>query len=361
MDRVYNFSAGPSMMPLPVLESIQKDLVNYKGMGLSVMEMSHRSKMYEDIIFASRENLKKIMGISDDYAILFLQGGATLQFSSVAMNMSLSNDNIDYVITGEFAKKAYEEAKKYSKNAKAIASSEDKKYTYIPTIDKSVLSANSKYLHITLNNTIYGTMYNALPNIGDTSLVADASSIILGKEYDINKFDLMYAGAQKNIGIAGVSVVIVKKSKLVDVESNVPSILDFKKQIKNDSMLNTPPTFAIYVLGLMLEWVISQGGVKTLESINKEKAKILYDTIDNSKIFTANASVESRSIMNVNFVAKDENITNSFIDFAKTKGIINIKGHKAVGGLRASIYNAMPIEGVKKLVNAIKDFELKNK
>lgn len=357
MNRVFNFSAGPSMLPLPVLEQVQKDLICYNNTGCSVMEMSHRSKMYEPIIAHAEEALRKLMHISDEYAVLFAHGGASLQFSTVAMNLASRTDNIDYALTGEFASKAFKEAQRWSSNAKAIVSSKDKNFTYIPTITKDMIRSDAKYLHITVNNTIYGTQYNELPDTGNVPLVGDMSSIILGKEYDVNKFGLIYAGVQKNMGPAGVCVVIVKKSLFRELDPVVPPLLSFKNMMENQSMPNTPATFTIYVMGLVFDWVEQMGGVKGIQKINEDKANLLYDFIDNSKLFTSPANKEDRSIMNVNFVLKDDNLTSEFLKLTESKGLINLKGHRAVGGCRASIYNAMPVDGVKALIACMKDFE----
>ncbi|MGL4347147.1 MAG: 3-phosphoserine/phosphohydroxythreonine transaminase [Chitinophagaceae bacterium] len=357
MNRVFNFSAGPSMLPFPVLEQIQKDLLSYKNTGCSVMEMSHRSKMYEPIISHAEETLRQLMNISNEYAVLFAHGGASLQFSTIAMNLASRTDNIDYVITGEFASKAFIEAKRWSSNTKAIVSSKDKNFTYIPHITKNIIRRNSKYLHITVNNTIYGTQYNQLPDTGNIPLVGDISSIILGKEYDINKFGLMYAGTQKNMGPAGVCVIIVKKRMLRELDAVVPPLLSFEHMMKNQSMPNTPATFTIYVMGLVFDWLQEMGGVREIQKVNEEKATLLYDFIDNSQFFTSFAKKEDRSIMNVNFVLKNDQLTNEFLKLTESRGLVNLKGHRAVGGCRASIYNAMPIEGVNALIACMKEFE----
>lgn len=360
MKRVYNFAAGPAAIPLEVLESIQKNVCNYNEEGLSVMEMSHRSKTYEKIINETRENLKKILKLSDDFEILFLQGGASLQFAMVPLNLANEGDTTYYAVTGNFANKAWEEAKKWTK-AIDITNSKEDKYKYIPEIDNSKIDKSAKYLHITSNNTIFGTMYDKLPNI-DIPLVADVSSNILGKDYDYNKFALAYAGAQKNLGPAGLTVVIVNKKFIrEDVRSTIPTMLRYDIHAKNSSMYNTPPTFAIYVAGEMFKWVLKEGGVSAIEKRNIEKAKMLYDLIDNSSFYKAFADKNSRSIMNVTFNLPSEELEAKFIEEAKAAGMINLKGHRVLGGIRASIYNAMTVDGVKTLAEFMQTFEKNNK
>lgn len=357
MERVFNFSAGPSMMPLSVLEKVRDELVSYPGSGCSVMEMSHRSRPYQAIIDEAEATLRKIMKISDDYSVLFLQGGASLQFSMVPMNLAKRGDTFDYAITGQFASKAFTEAKRWG-NAVAVTSSKEDKYSHIPKITRDMLSKGAKYLHITGNNTIFGTCYNTLPDCGDVPLVCDLSSVILGKEFDADKFALIYAGAQKNMGPAGLTVVIMKKALLEnEIDDLVPSMLNYKKMADEGSMYNTPPTFAIYVAGLAYKWVDSMGGVAELEKININKAKLLYDTIENSKLFKSPVAIEDRSIMNVTFTLPSEEQTAEFLKLTGARGMVNLKGHRSVGGCRASIYNAMPVEGVVKLTECMKDFE----
>jgi len=356
-DRVFNFSAGPSQMPLPVLEKAQKELLNYGGTGTSVMEMSHRSAAFQDIIDSAEATLRKVMNISDDYAVLFLQGGASLQFSMVPMNLLKRGEKALYAVTGNFAGKAYEEATRWG-DAKVLTSSKDAMFSYIPDIDPSDVDTDAKYLHITGNNTIFGTTYYKTPKTNGVPLVADWSSAILGKEIDINEYELVYAGAQKNIGPAGVTVVIIKKSLLKnEVDNVVPTMLRYDIHADKGSMYNTPPCFAIYVSGLMFSWVESMGGVKEIERLNCEKAKLLYDYIDNSGLYKNDVRKKDRSITNVRFTLPSKELTADFLDFTAKRGLINLKGHKLVGGCRASIYNAMPLEGVQKLVNAMKEFE----
>ncbi len=360
MERVINFAAGPAAMPLEVLQEISKNICNYNEEGLSVMEMSHRSKTYEKIINETRDSLREILKLNDNYDILFLQGGASLQFAMVPLNLSKANDLTYYAVTGNFANKAFEEAKKWT-NAVDITNSKSDKYKFIPKIDSEKLDSKARYLHITANNTIFGTMYNELPKVS-LPLVADVSSNILGKDYDFNKFALAYAGAQKNLGPAGLTIVIIDK-KYIDenVDSKVPTMLRYDIHSKNGSMYNTPPTFAIYVAGLMFKWVKSQGGVKELEKRNIEKAKLLYDILDNSDFYIPFADKESRSIMNVTFNLKSEDLEAKFVEEAKKEGMINLKGHRVLGGIRASIYNAITLEQVKVLADFMEKFEKNNK
>ena len=359
MERVFNFSAGPSMLPVSVLEKAQSELVSYPGAGSSVMEMSHRSRPFEEIIARAQETLRKLMNIPDDYAVLFLQGGASLQFSMVPMNLAKRGDTADYALTGQFATKAYKEGQRWC-NAVAVASSKESTFSYIPKITPEMLSKDAKYLHITGNNTIFGSCYNTLPETGNVPLVCDLSSVILGKVFDVNKFELIYAGAQKNMGPSGLTVVIIKKSLLDnEIDSVVPSMLNYKTMFDADSMYNTPPCYSIYMAGLVYEWVAEQGGVAAMEKRNTEKAAMLYDAIDSSSIFNNPVNKEDRSIMNVTFTLPDEDMTKEFLAMTQERGMINLKGHRSVGGCRASIYNAMPVEGIEALVKCIKDFEAK--
>lgn len=360
MERVLNFAAGPAAIPLEVLESIEKNVCNYNGEGLSVMEMSHRSKTYEKIINETRDNLKKILNLNDDMDILFLQGGASSQFAMVPFNLANVGDLTYYAVTGNFANKAWEEAKKWT-NAIDITNSKADKYKYIPEIDNSKIDKSAKYLHITANNTIFGTMYDKLPEL-NIPLVADVSSNILGKDYDYNKLALAYAGAQKNLGPAGLTVVVINKKYIrEDVANTIPTMFRYDIHSKNGSMYNTPPTFAIYVAGEMFKWVIKEGGVKAIEKRNIEKANMLYDILDNSSFYKPFAEKNSRSIMNVTFNLPTEELEAKFIAEAKENGMINLKGHRVLGGIRASIYNAMTVEGVKKLAEFMITFEKENK
>ena len=359
--RAYNFAAGPSTMPEEVLKQAQADLVCYPGAGCSVMEMSHRSASYQNIIDRAESSLRRLMNIPDDYAVLFLQGGATTQFSMVPMNLMHQGETGAYIDSGNFAHKAIDEANRWGK-AKVIASSREDNYTYIPKIKDSDIPEDAKYLHITGNNTIFGTTYHQTPAHGNALLVADWSSAILGKEIDVKDYDLIYAGAQKNMGPAGLTVVIVKKNILLDpVDDVVPIMLRYKPQIDNGSMYNTPPCWSIYMAGLVFDWVEKQGGVAEMERRNKIKASMLYDLIDNSAIYKNPVAKEDRSITNVVFTLPNQELTDKFIAQAKERNIINIKGHKLVGGLRASIYNGMPIEGVSYLADFMRDFEKENK
>lgn len=356
MERVYNFAAGPSMLPLSVLEEAQKELVNYKGTGMSVMEMSHRSKPYQAIIDNTEATLRRIMNISDDYAVLFLQGGASLQFSMIPMNLMAQGETAAYAETGVFAKKAGKEAAKWGKVV-TVTSGKDCNYSTIPTLTNDMIPDDAKYVHITQNNTIYGTTYHKTPKITKCPLVSDMSSVILGEQFNVDDYGLIYAGAQKNMGPSGLTVVIIKKSLMGNIADIVPSMLSYQLMADNGSMYNTPPCFAIYMAGLVFQWVESEGGVAVLEKRNKEKSSLIYDLLDSSKLFKAAATPESRSYMNVTFTLPTQELTDEFLKLTVENGMTNLKGHRAVGGIRASIYNAMPVEGVQKLVALMKDFE----
>ncbi len=360
MARVFNFSAGPGTLPEEVLKQATTELLDYKGSGMSVMEMSHRSSWYDAIHKKAESDLREIMNIPDNYKVLFLQGGAHLQFSMIPLNLK-NNGKADYLVTGTWAKKACQEGKKYIA-ANTVASSEDKQYTYIPKYDKSSLTIDADYFHITTNNTVYGTRIRqkdivALDNV---PLVADMSSNILSEVYDVSKFGLIYAGAQKNMGPAGVTVVIIRDDLVKEVDPQIPTMLQYKIHADSNSLYNTPPCYSIYICGLVYEWVKKNGGVAAIQKINEEKAQLLYDCIDNSKLFKGTVEKYDRSIMNVNFVTGSEDLDKKFIKEAAERGIANIKGYRTVGGMRASIYNAMPIEGVKALVEFMKEFEAKN-
>jgi len=358
MNRVYNFSAGPSMLPLPVLERAAKEMTDYKGSGMSVMEMSHRSPVYEEIIANAEQNLRKLMNIPDNYKVLFLQGGATTQFAAVPLNLMNKHRKADYIISGQFSKKAADEAAKYGE-VNVLASSKDKNFSYVPYVDK--FSPDADYVHICYNNTIYGTTFHYIPETGGIPLVADMSSYILSAPIDVTRFGLIYAGAQKNMGPAGVTVVIVREDLIGNARPETPVMLDYKVQADNGSMYNTPPCYSIYIAGLVFEWILELGGLEAMEKINREKAAILYDYLDQSKLFKATAQKEFRSRMNVCFVTGSEELDKKFCAEAKAAGFVNLKGHRSVGGMRASIYNAMPIEGVKKLVEFMAKFEAENK
>ena len=356
MDRVYNFAPGPSMLPLPVLEKVQKDLLCYGSTGMSVMEMSHRSRMYLDIFEKTVADLREVMGVPEGYKVMFLQGGATAMFSAVPLNL-MDGGKADYVDSGNFAHNALVEAQKYGEVVVAGSSREDG-YSYIPDY---TLSPDAKYVHITTNNTIYGTRWDHIPETNGVPLVADMSSNILSEVYDVSKFGVIYAGAQKNVAPAGVVILIAREDLLGHELPITPKVMSFKKMADADSMLNTPNCFGIYVAGLTFEWIRAQGGVAALEKVNIEKAKLLYDFLDESALFHGTARAKDRSRMNVTFVTGDAEKDAAFVKAAAAQGLVNLKGHRIVGGMRASIYNAMPIEGVQALVAFMKDFEVRNK
>ncbi|MGE4282276.1 MAG: 3-phosphoserine/phosphohydroxythreonine transaminase [Clostridia bacterium] len=360
MERVYNFSAGPSMLPQTVLEKAQKEMVQYGDSGMSVMEMSHRSSHFEEIIDTTEKILREVMGIPNNYKVLFLQGGASSQFSMIPMNLLTKNKKADYVVTGEFASRAYKEALKYGEINK-IASSEDKKFNYIPKLDCAKFDKEADYFYITTNNTIYGTKYIELPDTGCVPLVADMSSNILSENYDVSKFGLIYAGAQKNMGPAGLTVIIIRDDLIGHAMDMTPTMYDYKTHVQTGSMYNTPPTYSIYICKLVLEWLKDLGGIPAMEKININKANILYDYLDNSSLFEGTAVKKDRSIMNIPFVCSSEDLNKKFIKEATAKGFVNLKGHRSVGGMRASIYNAMPTEGIKSLVEFMKKFEVDNR
>ncbi len=359
MNRVYNFSAGPSMLPLPVLEKAASELVSYGTSGMSVMEMSHRSSDYEAIIFKAMEELRELMIIPENYKILFLQGGASTQFAAVPLNLMNGSGKADYVVTGQFSKKAYSEAKKYG-DVRLVASSEDLNNTYIPQLTKADFRADADYVHICFNNTIYGTKWNYIPDTGDIPLVADMSSCILSEPVDVSKFGLIYAGAQKNVAPAGLTIVIVREDLLGKARPITPSMLDYKIMADNDSMYNTPPCYGIYMAKLVFEWLLENGGLAAMKAVNQRKAAILYDYLDSTDYYAAPAQKPYRSMMNVTFVTGVADLDKKFASEAGKAGFKNIKGHRSVGGMRASIYNAMPVEGVVKLVAFMKKFAQNN-
>ncbi|MBU8791437.1 3-phosphoserine/phosphohydroxythreonine transaminase [Oceanobacillus caeni] len=359
MNRVYNFSAGPSMLPLQVLEKAQKELVNYNNSGMSVMELSHRSGWFTDIITEAEQLLRELMGIPENYKVLFLQGGASQQFAAIPMNLFGENKKADYVNTGSWSKKAIKEAEKFG-DIRVIASSEDKNFTYIPAVNKGMIDPEAAYVHITTNNTIEGTAFREVPDIGNVPLVADMSSNILSEEIDVSKFGLIYAGAQKNIGPAGLTVVIIREDLIGKAQDNCPTMLDFETHSESGSLYNTPPTFAIYMAKLVFEWIKELGGLKEIEKVNREKADILYRCIEESNMFTSPVERSSRSIMNIPFVTPSKELDALFVKEAKEAGLETLKGHRSVGGMRASIYNAMPVEGVQALVEFMKKFEQKH-
>ncbi len=359
MNRVYNFSAGPSMLPLEVLKKAQDEMCEYGTSGMSVMEMSHRSKDYQAIIDGCEALVRELMNVPDNYKVMFLQGGGSSQFAMIPMNLGTKNKKCDIVVTGQWAKKAMQEAKRYIE-VNEIASSADKTFSYIPKLDKSTFSKDADYFYICLNNTIYGTKFNNLPDTGDVPLVADISSCIMSEELDVSKFGLLFAGAQKNLGPAGVTLVIVREDLLGDVLDGTPTMFNYNIHAENGSMYNTPPTYGIYVMKLVLEWIKAQGGVKAVGEINKKKADILYSYLDSSKMFKGTVVPEDRSLMNVPFVTGNDELDAKFVAESKAAGFVNLKGHRTVGGMRASIYNAMPVEGVEKLVEFMKKFEAEN-
>jgi phosphoserine aminotransferase len=359
-ERVYNFSAGPSMLPLEVMELAADQLTNYNGCGMSVMEMSHRSKEFEGILHTAENNLREIMNIPDNYKVLFLQGGATLQFAMIPMNLLRSSKKADYIITGTWSKKAYEEAVKFG-DIKITASSEEDNFSYIPEVKREDFRQDADYVYIALNETIHGLKYPNIPDTGDIPLVGDLSSCILSEEVDVSKFGLIYAGAQKNIGPAGVVIVIIREDLIGHAPKDAPAYMDYKIHANNDSMYNTPPTFGIYIAGEVFKNIKRLGGVPGLGKINREKAKKLYDYIDGSSLYKCPVAEKDRSLMNVVFVTGDEALDKKFTSEAKAAGLHNLGGHRSIGGMRASIYNAMPMEGVDALIAFMKKFEADNK
>ena len=358
MSRVYNFSAGPSMLPIEVLEQAAAEMTDYNGSGMSVMEMSHRSPVYDEIIKETEANFRTLMNIPDNYKVLFLQGGASTQFAAVPLNL-MKTGKADYVVSGQFSGKAFKEAKKYG-DAKCIATSEDKTFSYIPEITPDMVRADSDYVHVCYNNTIFGTKFPEVPNVGDKVLVADMSSCITSEPVDVTKFGVIYAGAQKNMAPAGLTVVIIREDLLGNAREDIPTMLDYKTMADNDSMYNTPPCYAIYVAGLVYKWALKNGGLVAMKERNEKKAAILYDFLDSSKLFKATAEKSCRSLMNVCFVTGDADLDKKFCKEAADAGFVNLKGHRSVGGMRASIYNAMPLEGVSALVEFMKKFEAEN-
>ncbi|UKI38100.1 MAG: 3-phosphoserine/phosphohydroxythreonine transaminase [Clostridiales bacterium] len=359
MNRVYNFSAGPSCLPLEALEKAQKELISYGSSGMSVMEMSHRSSDFQNIIDNCEALLRKLLNIGDNYKVLFLQGGASTQFAMVPLNL-YKNKKADYVFDGRMVEKAAKEAGRYG-DVNVVASSEDKTFSYIPELSADMFSKDADYVHITHNNTIYGTRYTTLPDVGNVPLVADMSSSILSQEIDVNKFGIIYAGAQKNMAPAGLTVAIVREDLIGNALGITPTMLNYQTHADNGSMFNTPPTFAIYMCSLVCEWLDKLGGIKEIQKVNEYKAGLLYDFLDNSSMFKGTVEKKDRSLMNVPFVTDSDELNAKFIKEAKENGLVNLKGHRSVGGMRASIYNAMPVDGVKKLVEFMKKFETENK
>ena len=359
MKRVYNFSAGPAVLPEEVLREAAEEMLDYNGTGMSVMEMSHRSKAFEEIIQTAEQDLRDLMHIPDNYTVLFLQGGASQQFSAIPMNL-MKNGVADYIVTGQWAKKAYQEAQKYGKAVK-IASSEDETFSYIPDCSDLDIPDDLDYVYICENNTIYGTKYKKLPNTKGKTLVADVSSCFLSEPVDVTKYGVIYGGVQKNIGPAGVVIVIAREDLITDdVLPGTPTMLKWKTQADNDSLYNTPPCYGIYICGKVFKWLKKMGGLSVMKERNEEKAKILYDYLDQSKLFKGTVRKEDRSLMNIPFVTGDAELDAKFVKEATAAGFVNLKGHRTVGGMRASIYNAMPKEGVEKLVEFMKKFEEEN-
>ena len=359
MSRVYNFSAGPSMLPEEVLKKAQTEMLEYGTSGMSVMEMSHRSKDYQDIIDSAEALVRELMHVPDNYKVLFLQGGGSTQFAMIPLNLASKNKKADYVITGQWAKKAAAEAERYI-TVNRVASSADKTFSYIPKLDKSTFSNDADYFYICYNNTIYGTRYTELPQC-DVPLIADISSCVMSEEIDVSKFGLLFAGAQKNMGCAGLTVAIVREDLIGHAKDFTPVMMDYAPLADKDSMYNTPPTYAIYILGLVLEWIENMGGLEVLQKRNEEKAKLLYDYLDQSDFYTTTVRKEDRSLMNVTFRSPSAELDALFAKESAAAGMSNLKGHRAVGGMRASIYNAMPLEGVQTLIAFMKKFEAEHK
>ncbi len=360
MARVYNFSAGPSVLPESVLRRAADEMMDYQGSGQSVMEMSHRSKTYDAIIKECEALLREVMNIPDNYKVLFLQGGASSQFSMIPMNLLTGSGKADFIITGQWAEKAYKEAARYGE-AKIIASSKDKTFSYIPEWDPADFTKDADYFYICANNTIYGTRFTQWPETGNVPLVGDISSCILSEPIDVSRFGMLYAGAQKNMGPAGLTVVIVREDLIGETLECTPTMFKYSIHAENGSMYNTPPTYAIYVCKLVLEWLRDEiGGLEKMKEINEKKAAMLYDFLDSSKMFRGTVAKKDRSLMNIPFVTGNDELDAKFIKEATAAGFVNLKGHRSVGGMRASIYNAMPVEGVEKLVEFMKAFEAAN-
>lgn len=358
MSRVYNFSAGPAALPEEVLQRAADEMLEYGDSGQSVMEMSHRSKEYQAIIDSAESLLREIMSIPDNYKVLFLQGGASSQFAMIPLNL-MTTGKADFIVTGQWANKAYQEASRYG-DCKIVASSKDKTFSYIPEIDNSEFRPDASYVHICQNNTIYGTRFSDIPETGNVPLISDMSSCILSEPVDVSKYAMIYAGAQKNMGPAGLTVVIIREDLIGNARETTPTMFNYQIHADNGSMYNTPPTYGIYILKLVLEWVKSKGGLSAMKEYNEKKAAVLYDFLDSSALFNATVQGKDRSLMNVPFVTGNEELDAKFVSEAKKAGFINIKGHRSVGGMRASIYNAMSMEGVEKLVAFMKKFEAEN-
>ncbi|MDD2417439.1 MAG: 3-phosphoserine/phosphohydroxythreonine transaminase [Oscillospiraceae bacterium] len=360
MARVYNFSAGPSVLPESVLKIAASEMLDYEGSGQSVMEMSHRSKVYESIIKGCESLLREVMSIPDNYKVLFLQGGASSQFAMLPLNLMNGSGKADFVLTGQWANKAYKEAARYGQ-ANVVASSKDKTFSYIPELDSSSFTPDADYFHICVNNTIYGTRYTTLPQTGNVPLVGDISSCILSQPIDVSRFGVLYAGAQKNMAPAGLTVVIIREDLIGNARDITPTMFNYQTHSDNGSMFNTPPCYSIYICKLVLEWIKNEiGGLEKMKAINEKKAALLYDFLDSSKMYRGTVVKKDRSLMNIPFVTGDEELDAEFVKHATAAGFINLKGHRSVGGMRASIYNAMPIEGIEKLVEFMKAFEANN-
>ena len=359
MSRVYNFSAGPSMLPESVLNKAAAEMLDYQGSGQSVMEMSHRSKIYKTIIDGAEALMRELMNIPDNYKVLFLQGGASTQFAAIPLNFMNKSGKADYIVTGQWAKKALAEAQKYG-DAKAVASSADKTFTYIPKTKREDFRSDADYVYICMNNTIYGTVYHELPDTGDIPLIADISSCFLSEPLDVSKFAMVYGGAQKNVAPAGLTIAIIREDMLGHARDITPTMLNYQIHADNGSMYNTPPCYTIYICKLVLEWIKNLGGLEKMKLRNEAKAKMLYEFLDASKMFRGTVVPEDRSLMNVPFVTDSDELNAKFIKQAEEAGFVNLKGHRTVGGMRASIYNAMPVEGVEKLVAFMKKFEEDN-
>ena len=360
MSRIYNFSAGPAVLPEPVLKKAASELVEYKATGMSVMEMSHRSKAFQEITDETEALLRKIMGIPQNYKVLFLQGGASSQFAMVPLNLFNKTKKADFIHTGNWTKNAMGEAKRYGA-VNIIASSEDKNFSYIPKPDRSKFSPDADFFYICTNNTIEGTLYKAIPETGVVPLVADMSSNILSEPIEVSKFGIIFAGAQKNIGPAGLTIVIIRDDLVGHALDFTPKMFNYATHVENSSMFNTPPTYGIYIAKLVFEWLQNLGGLSAMKKINEEKANLLYNYLDNSSMYKGTVVPEDRSLMNIPFITSSDEVNTKFIKEATQNGLVELKGHRSVGGMRASLYNAMPFEGVKKLVDFMKKFELDNK
>ena len=354
-NRIFNFSAGPSMLPLNVLQKASEEMMNYRGSGMSVMEMSHRSSWFESIIAGAESSLRQLMNIPDNYKVLFLQGGASTQFAAVPLNLMTGSGKADYVLSGQFSSKSFQEAAKYG-DVKACASSKDAGFSFIPDVSPDMIRPDADYVHVCYNNTIYGTHFSAVPETGGVPLVADMSSCILSEPVDVSRFALIYAGAQKNVAPAGLTIVIVREDLIGHAKPETPVMLDYKAQADAGSMYNTPPCWCIYIAGLVFEHLLAEGGLPVMQARNVAKAAILYDYLDSQDYYKPTARKDCRSLMNVTFVTGNEDLDKAFAKEAAAAGLVNLKGHRSVGGMRASIYNAMPTEGVEALVAFMKQF-----